>query len=239
MSFVSYAGNFEDVLLHRIFGAQETGFYVDIGARHPVVGSLTKAFYDRGWSGINVEPGQVFADLAAWRPRDVNLQIAVSDHAGEAAFVESESDCGTSRVAADKSRGSATRMVPCETLEAIVRAHAEGRPVDFVKVDADGAEAAIVRSTDWRRLRPRVLLLRATKPRSRTLANEEWEPTLLQQGYARAYFDGINCFYVPEEQAPTLLAHFQVPVNTLDRAVRYDAEAEAALGALTRERDGQ
>ena len=56
MSFVSYAQNFEDVLLHRVFGGQETGFYVDVGAYHPVDGSVTKAFYDLGWSGINLEP---------------------------------------------------------------------------------------------------------------------------------------------------------------------------------------
>ena len=46
----------------------------------------------------------------------------------------------------------------CDTLEAIVGNHGIGRPVDFVKIDAEGAEAAIVRSTDWRRLRPRVLV---------------------------------------------------------------------------------
>jgi FkbM family methyltransferase len=250
MSFVSYAQNFEDVLLHRVFGGQETGFYVDVGAYHPVIGSVTKAFYDRGWSGINIEPGSVFADLAAARPRDVNLRMAVLDRAGEIAFVEDEADGGTSRVIMDDNGGDATgnggaRMVPCDTLQALVDAHSRGRPVDFVKVDAEGAETAIVHSTDWRRLRPRVLLLEATRPWSSMLANEDWEPALLQHGYVRAYFDGINCFYIPEEDVPTLLRHFQVPVNVLDRAERYDHEmlraalherqAEAAY--LTTERD--
>ena len=71
MPFVSYAQNCEDVLLHRAFGKQETGFYVDVGASDPVDGSTTKAFYDRGWSGIDVEPGAVFAELVAARPRDI------------------------------------------------------------------------------------------------------------------------------------------------------------------------
>jgi FkbM family methyltransferase len=237
MPFVSYAQNFEDVLLHRVFGGQGTGFYVDVGAYHPVSGSVTKAFYDRGWSGINIEPGSVFAELLAARPRDVNLQIAILDHAGEVGFVEEKSDLGTSHIAFNGNGAGATRMVPCDTLEAVVRTHAHGRPVDFVKIDAEGSEAAIVRSTDWRRLRPRVLLLEATLPWSSALANQDWEPTLLEQGYVRAYFDGINCFYVPEEETPALLAHFGVPVNVLDLAVRYDAGAEAALAALTQERD--
>ena len=234
MSFLSYAQNFEDVLLHRVFGGQETGFYVDVGAYHPVMGSVTKTFYDRGWSGINVEPGSVFAELAAARPRDVNLRMAVLDRAGEVAFVENEDDRGTSHVSLDATDGATDRMVPCDTLEAIVSTHGRNRPVDFVKVDAEGAEAAIVRSTDWRRLRPRVLLLEATRPWSSVLANQEWEPTLLEQGgYVRVYFDGINCFYVPEEEAPLLQRHFQAPVNVLDRVVRHE---EDRLRAMLNER---
>ena len=115
-------------------------------------------------------------------------------------------------------------MVPCETLEAIVQAYSGGRPVDFVKIDVEGAEVAIVHSTNWRRLRPRVLVVEATLPWSNTLANQEWEPVLLEQGYVRAYFDGINCFYIPEEEAPALLRHFRAPVNVLDRAVHHDCE---------------
>jgi FkbM family methyltransferase len=243
MSFVSYAQNFEDVLLHRVFGGQETGFYVDIGAFHPVIGSVTKAFYDRGWSGINVEPGKVFEILAKERPRDINLKMAVLDRTGDVTFTEDPSDPGTSRVGADPA--AAAPLVPCDTLEAIIGAHSRDRPVDFIKIDAEGAEAAIVHSTDWRRLRPRVLLLEATRPWSSVLANEDWEPALLKQGYVRAYFDGINCFYVPEEEAAVLLRYFQVPVNVLDRAERHDDQARhAALQAraievahLTMERD--
>lgn len=245
MSFVSYGHNSEDVLLHRVFGGQETGFYVDLGAYHPVHGSITKSFYDRGWSGINVEPGSVFTELAAARPRDVNLQMAVMDHAGEVEYFENDADRGMSRVVATPAASLTTRKVPCDTLEAVIQAHGQRRPVDFIKIDVEGAEAAIVRSTDWRRVRPQVLLLEATLPWSSTLANQEWEPTLLEQGYVRAYFDGINCYYVPEEDAPALLRHFQVPLNVLDRATPHEfvelaakaQDQQAEIARLTAERD--
>jgi len=218
MAFLSYAQNNEDVLLNRVFGGQQIGFYVDIGAYHPVDGSVTKAFYDRGWSGINLEPGSVFDVLAAERPRDVNLRMAVLDRKGEVAFVEDSADAGMSHVV-DGTDGLAKHSVPCDTLEAIVADYAKGRPIDFIKVDAEGAEGAIIRSTDWRRLRPRVLLFEATRPWSSEFANEEWEPVLLAAGFIRAYFDGINCFYVPEEHWPIVACHFQVPVNVLDAAI--------------------
>jgi FkbM family methyltransferase len=228
LSFVSYAQNFEDVLLHRVFGGQETGFYVDVGAHHPVNGSTTKVFYDRGWSGINVEPSSMFAELEMARPRDVNLQMAVMDRAGEIAFIEDERDLGMSHVVVEENGRGQARMVPCDTLEAIILAHSRGRPVDFIKLDVEGAEVAIVRSTNWRLLRPRVLLVEATLPWTSRLVNQDWEPVLLEQGYVRAFFDGLNCFYIPEEEAPVLLRHFHAPVNVLDRVVTHDSEVVRA-----------
>jgi uncharacterized membrane protein len=53
---LSYAQNGEDVVLSRAFADQEFGFYVDVGACHPVEDSVTLHFYERGWQGVNVEP---------------------------------------------------------------------------------------------------------------------------------------------------------------------------------------
>ena len=77
---ISYAQNFEDVILHRVFGDRRSGFYVDLGAMDPVHDSVTKAFYDAGWWGINIEPNQHFYKrLVAERNRDINLNVAVGD----------------------------------------------------------------------------------------------------------------------------------------------------------------
>lgn len=56
MTFISYAQNFEDVRLWRALKQFEHGFYIDVGANDPSHDSVTKAFYDHGWHGINVEP---------------------------------------------------------------------------------------------------------------------------------------------------------------------------------------
>lgn len=58
MTFISYAQNFEDVRLWRVLKQFEHGFYIDVGANDPRHHSVTKAFYDHGWQGINVEPMQ-------------------------------------------------------------------------------------------------------------------------------------------------------------------------------------
>ena len=41
MTFISYAQNFEDVMLWRALKHVEKGFYVDVGAQDPVVDSVS------------------------------------------------------------------------------------------------------------------------------------------------------------------------------------------------------
>ena len=49
---ISYAQNFEDVMLWRALKHVERGFYIDIGAQDPVVDSVSLAFYEQGWRGV-------------------------------------------------------------------------------------------------------------------------------------------------------------------------------------------
>ena len=90
--FISYAQNFEDVMLWRALKHVANGFYIDVGAAWPNEHSVTKAFYDAGWSGINVEPNPAFhALLQQERPRDRNLQLALAEQQGSADFIIFES----------------------------------------------------------------------------------------------------------------------------------------------------
>ena len=83
MSNISYAQNYEDVMLLRALGGVQHGFYIDVGAQDPVNDSVTKMFYERGWRGINIEPvSHWYERLVADRPHDINLQLAVSDAPG-------------------------------------------------------------------------------------------------------------------------------------------------------------
>lgn len=71
---ISYAQNFEDVLLWRALKSINNGFYIDVGANDPIVDSVTKWFYEQGWSGINIEPSQEFyKEICTDRPRDINI----------------------------------------------------------------------------------------------------------------------------------------------------------------------
>ena len=85
---MSYAQNGEDVVLWRALGSVSAGRYIEVGANHPRDDSVTRAFYDRGWSGITIEPVPSFADLhRAERPRDHLVEAAITNAgSGETTF---------------------------------------------------------------------------------------------------------------------------------------------------------
>jgi hypothetical protein len=86
---LSYAPNFEDVMLARAFRDVGEGFWIDIGAGDPDLGSVTRAFSDRGWRGVNIEPrAELFARLTQARPRDINLNVDPASGPGQAALAK-------------------------------------------------------------------------------------------------------------------------------------------------------
>lgn len=226
MAFISYAQNAEDVLLQRALHIVGKGHYIDIGANHPIEDSVTKAFYDRGWSGVNVEPVEFwFNKLLIDRKRDLNLQIAISDSDKALDFFEVE-ETGLSTLdpdRADQCRQQGfnviSRSVECWTLAHLFRLIG-AKETHFLKIDVEGAEAQVIRSGDWNRYRPWIVLVESTRPNTNDSDHQSWEPTLLASGYLFIWFDGINRYYLAQEHKHLSL-HFQIPVNVLDHYVSY------------------
>jgi FkbM family methyltransferase len=220
---VSYGQNGEDVVLARVFGDRAEGYYLDVGAFAPDQGSVTKHFYDRGWRGINVEPSRdAFERLRAARPRDVNLNICISDRAGVATFyesVETERSTLSAEVALVADLCFVARTVEVRTLADVCIEHAPDH-IDFLKIDVEGHEAEVISGADWGRWRPRVLVIEATEPGSPVPSQARWEHMLLAADYEFALFDGLNRFYVRAEDR-ALLPLLAAPANTHDRYVPH------------------
>lgn len=223
MSFITYAQNFEDVMLWRALKHIKTGFYIDIGAWSPNVDSVTRAFYEAGWHGINVEPNLEFYDqLVRDRVRDINLRVAVSDHEGTLTinFVSNPglSTANDDFAAKHAEEGLTVRREDVEltTLAAIWQKHIPAeQEVHFLKIDVEGLEEAVVRGNDWGIYRPWVLVIEATLPMSQVESYASWETMLLVNQYVFAYADGLNRFYVAKEHSELLVA-FKYPPNVFD-----------------------
>jgi FkbM family methyltransferase len=227
MTFISYAQNNEDVLLWRALGHVRDGFYIDVGANDPVEHSVTKAFYDAGWRGINIEPLPAHIEaFARQRPRDTNLALAAGASDGSLTLYDVPAVRGWAspqREVADLHRAEghavAELTVPVRTLAAICAEHVTGE-IQFLKIDVEGFEEQVLRGMDFRRWRPWVLVIEATLPNSRVTNHASWEHLVTGQDYRFAWFDGLNRYYVAAEHA-ALLEALNVQPNVFDDAIPY------------------
>jgi FkbM family methyltransferase len=223
MPFVSYAQNCEDVMLRRALRRVERGFYVDVGANDPVYNSVTKAFYERGWRGINIEPVRSwFNKVQADRAEDVNLEIAVAEVHSTTAKLYEVKGTGLSTIrtavaqrhAAEGGYEVEQRTVATATLTSILDRYSEDQ-IHFLNIDAEGAEGSVLQGLDLSKHRPWIVLAESTLPNTQIESYEEWEPLLTACGYHFVYFDGLNRFYVADEHC-ALDENFRVPPNVFD-----------------------
>ena len=227
MTFITYAQNYEDVLLWRALGHVKNGFYIDVGANDPVEHSVTKAFYDAGWSGISIEPLPAFHQaFIEQRPRDTNLAIAAGANNGELTLYDVPAVRGWAspeREVADlhESEGYqvAELTVPVRTLASVCEEHVKG-DIHFLKIDVEGFEGEVLRGMDFARWRPWLLVIEATLPNSRVTNHETWEHLVTSQRYRFVWFDGLNRWYVADEHAE-LADAFGTPPNVFDEFISY------------------
>lgn len=220
---ISYAQNLEDVVLMRALRDIDQGFYIDVGAAWPDEHSVTKAFYEKGWSGINIEPNPEFlARLIESRVRDMNIGLALGDKPGTqcmSLFEETGLSTLVQSIAENNilnGRIAVRQEVEVTTLDKIWEVHVpEGQDVHFLKIDVEGFEEAVLKGNDWLKNRPWIIVVEATTPGTQVESYENWENLLTNSNYHFVYADGLNRFYVSDEHLH-LAAAFKYPPNVFD-----------------------
>jgi len=203
---LSYTQNLEDYHLSLAFAGQERGFYIDIGAGHPVADNVSLWFYERGWSGIVAEPIAELADLyKKIRPRDTLYQGLIGRSVGEVDFFHVNRLHGFSTtielhadVAKEFGADYQRLTLPMLTLEKLCDQY-QVQQIDFLKIDVEGAESDVLAGNDFNRFRPKVIVAEAVTPGKGEPAWEAYEPLLLANGYKFRLFDTLNRFYVAQE----------------------------------------
>lgn len=166
-SNLCYGQDGEDLVLDRMLNRQPLGFYVDVGAHHPVRFSNTYMFYKRGWRGLNIDaqPGSM-RKFEKIRPRDINIECGVAGSAGRLKYFQfNEPALNTfdEHEAALKDKPPYqlldTIEVDVQRLDILLTHHLPaGQQIDFLSVDVEGKDEEVLRSNDWSRYRPRFIL---------------------------------------------------------------------------------
>lgn len=171
LSKTSYSWEGEDTLAIKLLTdriRQTRGFFVDIGAHHPLALSNTYALYKRGWRGLNIDatPGSM-EPFRKYRPEDINLEIGVGRRRERLPFTIFSDPAlngfvDESTVRAHEARGITVRRVveiDCIPVNDVLRSHVDGRAVDLLNLDIEGKDLEVLRSLDLQMWRPKMIIL--------------------------------------------------------------------------------
>lgn len=188
----SYSQEGEDMILRRLLENKHQGFYVDVGAHHPRRFSNTYYFYQCGWRGINIDamPNSMSA-FARTRPRDINIEAAISDNSANLTFhIYEESALNTldtkvvyshqlaGRIAREK------RIIETQPLSKILDHYLpQKQTIDFLTVDVEGFDLSVLRSNNWDKYRPQFVVVECHNTTIHSIQAHETYQFLSQYGY--------------------------------------------------------
>lgn len=189
----SYSQEGEDLILCRIFEGKNNGFYVDIGAHHPMRYSNTYALYKRGWKGINVEPNpdslKLFNKL---RPKDLNLNFGIASQSGVLKyFMFNEPALNTFEEGIVKSRLANNQYQLLRQLEIKVLSLGEILDenksifdhIDLLTIDVEGLDLDVLKSNDWDKYKPNWVLVEQLGLRDLETLDFETHTFMSSKGY--------------------------------------------------------
>ena len=199
----------EDVILHRIFASKDHGFYVDIGAHHPKRFSNTNLFYQRGWTGINIDamPGSM-VPFEKSRPKDINLEIGVAQRYGTLnyyIFNEPALNGFSSNISKARADSSNTYeitniiKVKVKPLSKILDSYvSEKQNIDFISVDVEGFDLEVLKSNDWAKYRPNFVLAEVLDLEFENFKDDPIVRFMEKQGYS-PYAKLVNTIFFKEK----------------------------------------
>lgn len=189
----SYSQEGEDLIIKKCFENKQVGFYVDIGAHHPIRFSNTYLFYKKGWRGINIDAMPNSMKLfQRMRPRDINIEIPISDK-NESLVYYLFDDPALNGFSKELSEGqyesnghkiiSRREMATRPLVKILDNYLPTGQEIDFLSIDVEGLDLQVLKSNDWQKYRPEVVLVEIIAKTYKEIIDSEIAEYLREKGY--------------------------------------------------------
>ena len=159
----TYSMNGEDIFINNYF-KNKTGFYVDVGAYHPLELNNTCLLNKRGWNGINIDINALSIDYFNFlRPNDVNINIAASNKKTIKTiyYQKKKSPLNTLKITQAKKMfigNIKKRKVKSETLSKIIdNTKFKGKKINFLNIDTEGSDFEILKNFNFKKYKPELI----------------------------------------------------------------------------------
>jgi methyltransferase FkbM-like protein len=164
----------EDLLIKRL--AEKMGLtggvYVDAGAYHPIFGSNTLLLCKSGWRGINVDlSAERIAQFNRYRPNDYSTVACLSDKVAPVQIAHYEIPStdrvietnNTEKLSIVGSNPTGFSHTTTATLTHVIeRSPFRFADIQYLNVDCEGHDLAVLRGFDFSRCRPQIISVEAT-----------------------------------------------------------------------------
>jgi FkbM family methyltransferase len=159
----SYSFNGVDLIIDYIFKNKVNGYYLDVGAQHPISNNNTYLLHKKGWKGINIDLDKKNIDLFnIARPNEINLNYAVSDIEGKSDlyFYHEASPINTlnKNVSSfQKAKVKEIRSIQTTTLNNILEKIDLTHQINYMNIDVEGHEEKILDGFNISKYKPNVI----------------------------------------------------------------------------------
>jgi FkbM family methyltransferase len=235
----------EDRLLDNMFSGKSKGCCVEVGANDGVTGSTTLYFETKGWNCLLIEPNPALCQrLRADRSSRV-IECAASSEEGEVSLYVAEGAPGAHAVSTmEGSEEEALRQisshgfrgreikVKTRTLDRIFESSDITSGIDFISIDVEGHELAVLKGLSLRRWRPSVLIVE-DNTWGRDLAVRDY---LRGHDYALIRRTGVNDWYAPKSDSTLVnlknATAYKIALPIENLKFRYLARAKVFIRGL-------
>jgi len=188
----TYSMDEEDIFIDNYF-KKKTGFFVDVGAYHPLELSNTYLLYKRGWNGINIDINSLSIDYFNYvRPDDTNINIAVADKKSIKTiyYQKKKSPLNTlnSKLATKHFSGNfKKKKIKSDKLTSIIeKTKFKGIKINFLNIDAEGNDFEVLKSLNFKKYKPKLIcveMVDSFNPSKKVIKKNKIYKFLVQKKY--------------------------------------------------------
>lgn len=189
---ISFSKSGDDIQLFKLINSIKPGVYVDIGCWHPIKASNSYFFHLRKWKGLCIDANPDLKPLyKKYRSGDIflNYGIGTSEEPMVFNFLnEGFSSMNTFNMEFLKSENleiqiKSSLKIPVLSLSEILETHLDlNDRLDFFDVDVEGSDLDVLKSNNWDKFRPKIIMVETNKSLNNDV-NSELADYLTRVGY--------------------------------------------------------